>query len=466
MQIPILNGIYTDENADYRTSYPHNLTSVPTKNGVSNGYLRPADGIVAVASFDGKDRGGINWNGVHYRVMGNELVTIDEDGTYTVIGDVVGSSQVTIWYSFDYLAIASNKIFYLYDGETLTSVIDEDLGDVIDFVWVDGYFLTTDGSYLVVTELGDPFSVNPLKYGSSEINPDPIVSLEKLRNEVYVLNRYTIEVFNNIGGSLFPFSRIDGAQIEKGCIGTHASCVFMDAISFLGGGINEPPSIWIGVNGNATKIATREIDTILSKYTEYELGEVILESRTDKGHRFLYVHLNDITLVYDASSSISIKQPIWFTLGSGLNKDERYRAKNFVYCNDIWYCGDTKENNIGYLDNSISSHYGDTIGWHFSTQILYSEGRGAIFHELELVSLTGRVKLGEDPTIWTSYSKDGVTFSQEKSIKAGKIGDRLKRLVWFRNGNMSNTRVQKFRGTSDSHLSIARLEARIEPLND
>jgi len=30
---------------------------------------------------------------------------------------------------------------------------------------------------------------------------------------------------------------------------------------------------------------------------------------------------------------------------------------------------------------------------------------------------------------------------------------------------MSNIRMQRFRGTSEAHLSIARLEARIEPLS-
>jgi hypothetical protein len=64
-------------------------------------------------------------------------------------------------------------------------VTDPDLGVVLDVVWVDGYFMTTDGEFLVVTELTDPTQVNPLKYGSSEVDPDPVVALLKLRNEVY-----------------------------------------------------------------------------------------------------------------------------------------------------------------------------------------------------------------------------------------------------------------------------------------
>jgi putative ABC transport system ATP-binding protein len=46
MQIPVLSGIYADGDADFRSSYPVNLVPVPKDSGVSQGYLRPADGIV------------------------------------------------------------------------------------------------------------------------------------------------------------------------------------------------------------------------------------------------------------------------------------------------------------------------------------------------------------------------------------------------------------------------------------
>ncbi len=83
---------------------------------------------------------------------------------------------------------------------------------------------------------------------------------------------------------------------------------------------------------------------------------------------------------------------------------------------------------------------------------------------LELVGLTGSVAYGIDPTINTSYSTDGETWSQQKFIKAGTTGQRAKRLVWFQQGWMRNWRIQRFQGTSDAHMSFARLEAAIEPL--
>jgi len=466
MQIPILSGIYTDNTPELRTAYPVNLVPVPKQSGISNEFLRPGDGIVANGTGIGIDRGGINWKGELYRVMGTKLVEINSAGTVNVLGDVGGSTNqlVTFDYSFDLLAIASGERLYYWNGSTLTQVTDPDLGSVLDVVWVDGYFMTTDGEFLIVTELSDPTQVNPLKYGSSEVDPDPVVALLKLRNEIYALNRNTIEVFDNVGGELFPFARIDGAQIQKGVVGTFACCVFIERIAFLGGGRNEAPSIYVGASAVTEKISTQEIDTLLLQYTEAQLTLVKLEARNDKNHQHLYVHLPDRTIVFDSQASAAMQTPVWFTLTTALVGFSQYRARNMVWVYDKWMVGDPQSSNIGYFVQDTGHHWGELVRWEFGTLIVYNESNGALFNELELVSLTGSVALGTNPFISTSYSVDGRSFSQDKFIAVGTIGNRKKRLAWFQQGHMRNWRIQRFRGDSDAHVSYVRLEAQIEAL--
>jgi len=465
MQIPILNGIYTDNGPDILTSYPVNLVPVPKKSGISNGFLRPGDGLVANGAGPGIDRGGINWNGTCYRVMGTKLVTVASDGAVTVLGDVGGpvNTLVTFDYSFDRLAIASGGRLYYWNG-ALTQVTDPDIGTVLDVVWVDGYFMTTDGTSLVVTELTDPTQVNPLKYGSSEVDPDPVVALLKLRNEIYALNRNTIEVFDNVGGDFFPFQRIDGAQIQKGVIGTFGCCVYLETVAFLGSGRNEQPGIYLGANASAQKISTQEIDILLLNYTEAQLATVKLEARNDKNHQHLYVHLPDRTVVYDAAASEALGEQVWFTLTTSQVGFSQYRARNLVWAYDKWLVGDPQSSTIGYMVQDIGSHWGQIVRWEFGTLIAYKEGNGAIFNELELVALTGRVALGTDPIISTSYSVDGLAWSQDRPIRVGTTGSTKKRLAWFQQGHMLNWRIQRFRGDTQAHLSFARLEAQIEAL--
>lgn len=463
-QIGVLSGTYTDQAGDFRSSYPINLIPVPKENGIANGYLRPIDGLVQDGVGPGVDRGGINWNGAHYRVMGTSLVSIDRLGAVTTLGDVGGDGQVSFAYSFDRLAIASGgSLFYLLNG-TLSQVTDADLGLVIDVMWIDGYFMTTDGVDLVVSDLNDPTSVNPLKYGSSEADPDSINGLLKIQNEVYAVNRYTIEVFDNVGGDNFPFSRIEGAMIQKGSLGTYCHCEFVDVVAFMGGGKKEAPAVYLAINATTTKISSREIDQILLLFTEAQLSKCVVEKRIDKGHQHLWIHLPDRVIVYDYAGSKVAGDALWYVMTSGLSDFSTYPARNLVWVYDRWQCADPTSSKFGHLDGSISTQYGVDARWEFGTTIVYNESTGAIFHQLELVCLTGRVAPGTNPTISTSYSIDGEKWSQEKFVKVGSIGQTGKRIVWFQQGHMRTWRIQRFRGDSQAHISIARLEAQLEPL--
>ena len=465
MQIPILNGIYTDGKADFRTSFPRNMIPVATQTGASAGYIRPADGIVHLCSGPGMDRGGINWRGSLFRVMGDELISVDSTGAYTSVGIIPGGDRVRFAYSFDYLAIAAGGKMYLYDGAKMEAVTDGDLGEVLDIVWVDGYFMTTDGAYLVVTDLENPFSVNPFKYGSSEADPDDIVALLKIKNEVYAVNRYTIEIFDNVGGITFPFQRIEGAQIEKGAISRDSACVFLEAVAFIGGGVNEEPSVYLGSNGSVMRIATPEIDRIISEYSGQHLSEAILEPVCGNGQEVLMIHFHDKTIAYDSLASKQLNQPVWYVLTSLINGiPSGYRGRGHVRAYDRWIVADTMTSQLGYLTRDISTHYGNDNDWEFGTAFIYNGGKSAIIHTLELVAITGRVPQGKDPVIYTQYSNDGETWSERRYIHAGLRGDRVKRLRWFRQGFMRNVRAQRFGGDSDTFLSLARLDAAIEPL--
>jgi hypothetical protein len=263
---------------------------------------------------------------------------------------------------------------------------------------------------------------------------------------------------------LFPFARIAGAQIQKGVIGTQGCCLFLDRIAFLGSARNEAPGIYVGASSQTQKISTQEIDNILMDYTEAQLALVKLEARNDKSHQHLYVHLPNQTLVYDAAASEVLQTPVWFVLVSTLTGLAQYRARNMVYAYDKWLVGDPLSNNVGYLVQDTGHHWGEQVYWEFGTLIVYNESNGAIFNELELVSLTGSIALGKNPQISTSYSLDGKSYSQERSISVGTIGNTKKRLAWFQQGHMRNWRIQRFRGDSDAHVSFIRLEAQIEPL--
>ena len=475
MQVGIISGIYADTTPELRTSYPVNLMPVPSSSGISSGYLRPGDGIVSNGTGPGPTRGGINWLGNLYRVMGSQLVQINSAGLISSLGNVGGvDDPVTFDYSFDELAVASAGNIFFWNGTVLTQGVYPlvTIGSIIDFCFIDGRYMITDGDRLFVTDIGNPLVIGAFAFEEPIADPDPISAVIRLRNEVYAINRHTMEVYDNTTANVpFPFSVIDGAQIQKGCLGTHACCVYMDSIAFVGGGRNEAPGVYVGAAARTQKISTNEIDSILAEYPESRLANIVCEARNDKNHQHLYVHIPNIefgdtsgrTLVYDATASQALQQSVWFTLTSTLEGFEEYRARHLVWVYDNWYVGDPQSGLIGYLVQDVGSHWGAKVRWEFGTAIAYAGGKGALMQQLELVSLTGSVVIGTEPQISTSYSVNGLSYSQERFISVGTYGSN-KRLSWFQQGNLQNWRLQRFRGDSDAHITYVRLEAQVETL--
>lgn len=480
MKIPILSGIYTTNAPDLGIAYPVNMVPVVLPSGVNEGYLRPGDGIEGVdnPSIEGSNRGAIAWDGVCYRVVGNKFVKQNQDGSIDEIGDIPGFGMVSMDYSYPtvingvttgLLAIVADKRLFYYSNvtNTITEVTDPDLGEPIDVVWSNGYFVLTDGTYVYNTDLNNPYAIATGNYTTTDVDPDPIVGLVKFQNEVYVLNKNTIQVLVNTGQPVvgtFTFSTVDGGQITKGCVGTHAACVFDNSIAFMGGSRNEAPGIYIGANASTQKISTVEIDRELARLSDDDLADILIEARNDNAHKHLYVHLPDRTYLFDSEASRAFGVPVWSVLTSSDSMGP-YFAASMVWAYSQWNVGDPTSSRTGYFTTALSSHWGVPVRWELSTPIVYNDSAGGLFHELELVALTGtNIPLGPEPTISTSYSDDGQNWSPSKSILAGVEGQTTKRLVWFKQGRMENMRIQRFQGNSNAHIPVIRLQARVEPL--
>lgn len=464
MQIPILKGLVASEDADFSVSLPINYEPIVQQTGISAGYLRAAPGITLLVDTDlGADRGGIEWNGVHYRVVGSKLIRVD-GASFAVLGDVGNNGlPVSLDFSFDLLAIASNRNLFYWDGATLNQVTDPDLGVVLDVMYLDGRFITTDGSFIVLTELSDPYSVDPLKYGSAEVSPDPIVGLNHVRGEMNAVGTGTIENFRNVGGAGFPYQRNPGALIPKGATGTHAFCYFMESYAFVGGAPNTAPSVWIAGGGEAANISTQEIDEALAALSSDELALLEIEAREDKNEQRLILHLPDRSLVYLQQTSLASKQPVWCELRSGIENDGIYPLRHMVLTGGRWV-GGTADGRIGYLDDAIETVFGDERGWRADTLLIYNQSSGGLIRSLELIGLTGRAPFGKVPVVFFSYTLDGETYSVEKSIESGRFGERQKRVQIRPGWRFRNYMGLRMRGAGNGRQAWASLEADIEGL--
>jgi len=463
-KVSLLSGAYTDETADWRGAMPINKEPIFGDNGINSGYLGQVDGLTQQASGYGASRGGINWNGVCYRVMGSSLLRVADDGTVTVLGDVGNDGlDCSLDYSFDRLAVTSAGNLFYWNGAALTQVTDPDLGTVFDVMFVDGVFMMTDGTYLVITDTNDPMSIDPLRYGSVEEDPDPIFAICKIRGEVYALGQYTIQNFQDVGGQGFPFANNAGAIIPRGIVGRKAWCYFNETFAFVGGNRWERPTVCIAEQGRSQSIATQEVDKLLAALAPDEMTALTMDARNDSNEQRLYLHLPDRTLCYMNQASIAVGSPVWITLQEGVALDQAYTGRHLVPCYGKWLAA-SPDGKIGYLDDTAPGFWGATSGWRFQTNFLYNESMGGILHRVELVGLPGRTAFGAEALIFMSTTTDGETWGQEQRISGGKFGERAKRLVWWPNRRFANIMGIRFRGEGQAHSSFTRLEVGLEGL--
>lgn len=466
MQVAILSGIYGKTSADFERSVPVNLTPIAEPGdgngtGISKGYLRLVYGIRTVMPLSAPDRGGTVFQSVHLRVIGDTLYKLVAN-VLTAIGNVGSDgNRVQFAEGFGRIGIASAERLFYYDGSTLKQVTDPDLGKVVSLAWSDSYFLTTDGDYIVATELSDPTSVDPLKYGSSEADPDPIGGLLALRGEVYAINRYTIEKFINGGTSGFPFQRSRGSQIPKGAVGPLAYAPFVETFAFCGSARNETPAVYLAGAGQAIRISPRALDEALRKVPDVDLANVEVESVHAAGLQQLMVHLPAETWVYHWTASQLLGIPVWSKLAGGERADLPYPARNFLLADGQWWCG--TDTALGVIDEAVTTLFDKPLAFQFDTPLLYNGGAAAIVHEAELSTLAGRG--GGDTRVALSYTDDGLTWSQERFAGAGARGNRGARPSWRRLGRLGNYRGFRFRGIAQSPVAFSRLEVVLEPLN-
>lgn len=449
-QIPIQTGVRLDRGG-FDTSFPVNLEHDLIDSGVSAGQLVSARGAVTFATGPGLDRGGIIWNGVHYRVMGTKLVSV-VGSTVNTLGDVGGSGPVRMAYSFDRLGIASDGLLFYWDGATLTQVTDPDLGAANDLAWLAGYFATTDGEFIIVTELLDPTQIDPLKYGSAEADPDPITGVEVLNEELYAIGRHTIQPFRNVGGLGFPFQPIVGATVPYGCISAAAKCRLLDSIAFVGGAREEPLGVFVLSGGSALRISDGQVDDLLQGVPE---SLIELEARRFGDDVHLVLHTPDASAMLILQTASDIGEKVWTILHSG--RFGPYRPRHVVWDGARHVCGDLESGALAVMTQDTEQHFGAGAEWRFDVGLMFNEGRAFILQEIELF---GQFPLGQPSTVFVSITRDGEVWSNEVAIRL--VGLRGQRCILRPGVRMPYIAGMRFRGSG--RVSIARCEVQGEPL--
>lgn len=488
-RLPIIQGIGMDAIDFIYNKFPQNMLPVLLDNGISSGYMKPVEGFNEAYSYSivndtNADYAAHVWKEDMYRVRGNTVVKYSGSSTRTVLGVLGASGTInsSITHGFDHIVFTNGLNLYTYDGTTFTSVSVLLTGACHDVCFIEGYYVSTDGDFLVVSDINDPTSWSPTKYGASEADPDKIIRVLNINNELVAVNRYSIEYFDNVGGTGFPFQRVDSAKIMKGAFEKASCCRFMDYIALIGGSEGHAMSIWLCSHGVTENISSPFLERVIEEYERSELQGtyyIKMEWRHYNGEDLLYLHCKTLdyktSFVYSRQVSLANGKPIWSRLKSPITLADSGFPKNLVNWRSDWYGGADANYSTGKflvkMSETTRQQLGGEVTYILPLIIDYEEGISFTINDIELVC---RIDYADGSTYLqlqeTGFTWDddpypeyvGYTRVTPPVISPSTTAPSEYRLKFFQQAYIDNYRTYEFTWDSGLQLSAFAVIANIE----
>ena len=475
MQLEIATGFYQSDSLPLVAQRCVNWEPVvPQASALNQRALFDVHGIdtrsLTGATINGQNRGAQVVNNVPYFINGTNLYSIDSSNVVTDHGTVVGSGRVSLANNGQFLVIVVPGITgYAFDNAdtTLTEItsINFQVADTVSFK--DGFFIFTssDGEQFFISNLNQPLVFSALDFGSAEVRPDKIVATHVNHNELFVAGRDIFELFQNIGGSGFPFQRVRGGDIQKGLHAKFSLIDFDNSFVFLGGDVNELTAVW-RVGAGVQKLSTSAIDNAIQEYTEDEIADAFAMTYAHGGNFFVAftftsTRIPSKTFVYDATTSALTGEKVWHERQSGI-ADDKWRITSIVSAFSELLVGDSIDGRIGTLNKDTHTEYGEVIKRQKTSTPFNSDQFPIFVSELKLTMESGLGNItgdATDPKILMEFSNDGARTFKPAGVRSyGKIGQYQKLPSWRRQGRIPRNRVLRFTTTEPIKSVIIRLD--------
>ena len=482
IKVPISGGFYRSEsqplsNQDAINVYPQ----LPqTKYALNKGALFRTPGILKTNSVGlGSNRALHKFQKTNtlYQVSGNDLISQTSLIGPTVLGTIAGSGQVSMADNGLVVCIivpGGNGYFYTVATGVLSQITDPVFADfqaqpggVTSVTEQSNRFVyTTSEEFFLgsTVETNDGKDFDALDFEDAEVSSDPIVRAMVVNNELYMFGSETTEIYSNQGGSDFPYIRISGATIDKGIKSRFGVVEVNGAFLFLGNGINEAPGIWQTGRGNAIKVSTSAIDSVIQDYTDEELSSVKAWSYSQDSNIFTGFTFPDRTFVYDSVASVVGGVPVWHERKTD---DSRWRVEDMVNIFGVTIVSDYEDGRMGILDRKYTDEYEVLVDRTFTVPYVFTNSNSFRISSAELSCTRGQGvdtdPLANDPMIeMLTSTNQANTYNSLGERSLGKEGEFDKRQIWRRLGRAPYSMVFRFKTNAPIKVDFQRLDLEIK----
>lgn len=428
--IDIVDESYTSRSLPLSAQVSRNLYPEIVKTGKTSSALHSFPGKKLFSTGSGANRGLHTWSGSVYAVNGTSLYKIDSSGTQTSLGSISGTARCVFAGSASYLYIVSNGLVWRTDGTTVSSVTDSDLESPNSVAFLNSTLIYdgNDGRF-VTSDPGDGSAVDSLNYATAEALPDDLVRVYVFNQQLYLMGESSIEPWYNSGVGSPPFDRIEGGISQIGISGTYAVTNTDKALYFLGS-----DKTAYRLEGYApVQISTIAINHAIENYSD--TSDCFAYSLKLEGMSFVVFQFPTAnkTWAYVEESNA------WIELSSGVTGG-RDVANGYTYAYNKHLVSDYQNGNLYELDLNTYDDNGSTyirerVLKPFSSIDLGAPGKRVTISKVELIIETGvglATGQGVAPVFMMSISTDGKTWSEEKQVSPGVLGDYTKKVEYYK----------------------------------
>lgn len=476
MKTPILGSTYVTRSINAANARMVNLfPEIVPEGGKEPAFLNRAPGLkLKVAVGSGPIRGLWSYGNNMYVVSGNTLYKVTSDYIVTSLGTVSGTSEpVSMADNGNQLFVACNGPSYIYNLQTnvFQQISDSDFPGAVTVSYIDSYFAFNEpnSQKIWVTSLLDGTSIDPLDFASAEGSPDGVVGIIADHRELWVFGTNSIEVWYNTGNPDFPFSRIQGAFNELGCVAAYSIAKMDNGLFWLGQDARGQGIVYRANGYTGQRISTHAVEWQIQQYNN--LSDAIGYTYQQDGHSFyvLIFPTANTTWVYDVTTQS------WHERAGFINGEfTRHRSNCQVFFNNEVLVGDYQNANIYSFDLDNFSDNDNVQKWLRSWRALptgQNNLKRTAQHSLQIDLETGvglNLGQGSDPQVMLRWSDDGGhTWSNEHWVSIGKIGEFYRRAIWRRLGMTMKLRdrVYELSGTDPVKIAIIGAELIMSPTN-
>lgn len=397
-----------------------------------------------------------------YAISGTQLYQITSIGTTTLIGTILGNGRLNIDDNGFEMCIVNGSQGYIYTDatSTLTQITDPDFYPTSSVAYQSRRFIfPRDGTnqfFLSGATAG-------LNYDGGDFNvittnAGDVRAILADHGEIWLFGKEYINVWvYNQNEATFPFSEIQGANIEKGLIGIHTPVKLNNTIYWLA----EDRQVYSATGYSPVLISPPPISRAIQNYSTVD--DAFTYTYSDKGHDFLVLTFptEDVTWVYDASIPDPTKA--WHQRQTGTSG--RHLSNCYAKAFGKHYVGDYRSANIYEYSETTYTDNGQLISRIATSPAIHAERKRLFVDriEVDIESGVGTTNgQGENPQAILTYSDDGgKTWSNERYATLGKIGEYSTRLK-FHNFGACYQRIFKLKVTDPVGTTILGADAMVE----